>query len=110
MFLLKVKAFADFDIPYYENLALFNSLPRVTYLKNVLNSYVESCPELNSNIRFSKVLEDTKRTQELVSLVSNALSGVQLDSFMSVFIDICLKNYVYINSNIFEVEEVKVVV
>lgn len=110
MFLLKVKAFADFDIPYYENLVLFNSMPRVTYLKNILNSYVETCPELNSDIRFSKVLEDTKRTQEITALVSNALSGNQLNSFMSAFIDVCFKNYVYVNSNIFEVEEVKVVV
>ena len=110
MFLLKVKAFADFDIPYYENLALFNSLTRVTYLRNILNSYVESCSELNSDTRFSKVLEDIKRTQEVTALVSNALSGKQLDSFMSVFIDVCFKNEVYINSNIFEVEEVKVIV
>jgi len=110
MFLLKVKAFADFDIPYYENLALFNSLFRVTYLRDILNSYMESCSELNSDIKFSKIFEDAKRTQEITALIGNVLSGSQLESFMNVFIDICSKNYVYINSNIFEVEEVKVVV
>jgi hypothetical protein len=113
MYILTVRAFADFDIPYTVNLGAFNSLVRVNYLKDNLNNWVKKHPKVDCDIRISDIFENEKYKNEFIETCKFALiSAVSVEDIVS-FVDVCFKgfqeNYVYLNTDIFDVEEIKVI-
>ena len=113
MYILTIKAFADFDIPYTVNLGAFNSYFRVNYLKDSLNEWVNKHPKVNSDIRILNILEDSELKKEFVDTFKCALLSAVPQNEIDSFVEICLKvfteNYVYLNTGIFDVEELKVI-
>ena len=113
MYILTVKAFADFDIPYAVNLGIFNSYFRINYLKDSLNELVNKHPKVNSDTRISNILEDSMLKKEFIDTFRVVLLSVIPQNEIDSFVEICLKvfteNYVYLNTGIFDVEELKVI-
>ena len=113
MCILTVKAFADFDIPYNVNIGIFNSIIRVNALRDNLNEWVNHHPKVNNDIRISNILEDEKCKNEFIEICRSVLfSAVPMSdifSFVETCFDIFEKNYVYLNTDIFGIEEIKVI-
>ena len=113
MYILIVKAFADFDIPYSVNVGAFNSIVRVNVLRDNLNEWVNKHPKVNNDIRISDIFENDKYKDEFTEICRFALESAipmsDIISFTETCFEIFEKNYVYLNSDIFSVEEIKVV-
>ena len=113
MYILTVRAFADFDIPYNVNITAFESSVRVNALKDKLNELISNHPKVDCDIRISEILEDENfknefiETCKFVLLSAIPMSGITL--FCEKCFEIFQKNYVYLNTNIFEICEVKVI-
>lgn len=112
MYILTVRAFADFDIPYTVNVGAFNSLVRVNALKDKLNEWVNKHPKVNNDIRISAIF-DEKCQDEFIEICRFVLySAIPMNEILS-FAESCFKifqeNYVYLNTDIFAVEEIKVI-
>lgn len=114
MYILKVKAFADFDIPYDINISVFGDLSTVEYLRDTLNKYISECSVVDQDILFSKLMENKEEADKFCGRVRFAFTGMldyeALNSFVDTIFSICKNNCVYINTNIFSIEEVKFVI
>ena len=114
MCILTVKAFADFDIPYTVNIGVFNSIVRVNALRDNLNKWVNHHPKVNNDIRISEILEDEKYKNEFIEICRSVLFSAAPMSDINSFVETCFeifeKNYVYLNTDIFAIEDIKVIV
>ena len=112
MYILTVRAFADFDIPYEVYVGALKDKVRADCLKEKLNEWVNNQPNVNQDIRLSKILEDESLKYEFCDIFRFALVTAIPQEYIDIFVNICLKaiedNYVYLNKNIFDVEEIKV--
>ena len=86
----------------------------VEYLKDTLNKYISECSVVNQDVLFSKFMEDNAEADKFCGRVRFAFTGLldyeALNSFVDTIFAICKNNYVYINTNIFSIEEIKFVI
>lgn len=113
MCIFTVRAFADFDIPYTVNIGVFNSIIRVNSLRDRLNEWVNQHPKVNNDIRISEILENEKYKNEFIeicrSVLFSAIPMSDILSFVETCFDIFEKNYVYLNTDIFGIDEIKII-
>lgn len=108
MAILKVRAYADFDVAYDINLATMESKEKLTEVCNILNKFCESFPECNQDVRLKKYLCHVNWVENLKYILVHGtkMDRKQVDGFVEKLKNICEQNYVYIYPNIFSVEEV----
>lgn len=111
MYILKVKAFADFDIPYDINLAVFSDSLRANYIRDSLNDWVNKQPKVNQDVRFFNIVADDDIRNDFLLAITSALANWfdrnQIASFVTNYFEVIRNNYVYLNNDIFKVEEIQ---
>ena len=110
MYILKVKAFADFDIPYDINIAVFSNSFQANYVRDELNNWIRNQSNINQDIRLIKILENNDIQNEFLLTITSALANWynrnQIASFVTNFFEVIKNNYIYLNTSIFIVEEI----
>ena len=111
MYILKIKAFADFDMSYDINLAVFSNSLQANYVRDALNDWVNKQDKVNQDVRFSEIVKDDDLHNDFLLVVTSALANWfnrnQIASFVTNYFEVIRNNYVYLNTNIFSVENVQ---
>ena len=108
MTILKVKAFADFDAPYEINIGVGDN-GRVRNICEILNNFCKQLPSLDQDIKLSIYLDEIEYSNILIHRLidSGHFTTRRAMNFVEELKEVCEHNWVYVNDNIFTVEDVE---
>lgn len=108
MYVLTVKAFSDFDVPYTVTIAAMVDGNKINNIAETLNKFCGRLPDKDNDVRLKKYLSHANWVEELKNdlRTGTTIDNHNMDLLVNKLLGVCEHNYVYIYDNIFEVEKV----
>ena len=106
MVIMRVKAFADFDIPYEIDLAVLEKKEVADEICKVLNGFCERLEGCHQDVKLMKYLAHKDWVDKLAKELreNTKIDKYQVNLFIENLISVCEENYVYIYPDIFSVK------
>ena len=103
MYIISVKAFADFDIPYDSELAVIENEVVVKELCSVLNDFCAGLDGCHQDVRLIKYLGDKEWVDKLANELNEKtkIDKSNIGYFIEKLVSVCDSECVYIYPNIF---------
>ncbi len=108
MFILKVRAFGDFDVSYDIDLAVFEEKEKSDESCKVLNEFCRSLDGCNQDIKLSKYLVHSNWVEKLKKALeeNTEMCDSQISSLVQILVSLCKENSIYIYPDIFFVNTI----
>lgn len=106
MFLITVRAYSEFDIPYDIPVIAVGNNKKSNEIIDTLNSFSKNHNQNGEDKKLSEVLENNLLHKELNELLSQKINEHDADVIVRRLTDICRNNAVFVYDDIFDILEV----
>ena len=106
MYILKLKAIGDYNTKYFINISTSNDAQFIIDVKIALNNFCSSLEGVDTCIRMSRYLCEEEIEKKFNDFILPLMEYYRAKQLFDKIKDVCDKNYVYLCSDSFELEDV----